>query len=188
MKKTLITILATVLVCACIVGGTVAWLIDQTDSIENTFTVGNVDIELTETTGNTYKMIPGSEIEKNPEVTVEEGSESCWLFVKIDETNNTFGTDNSEKYITYTPADGWTMLKAGIYYRQVLSTDTTKSFSVFANDKVSVNEKITKAQADTLDESSYPKLTLTAYAIQSANTGNVTEAWEKLETAITTTP
>ena len=32
MKKTLITILATVLICCCVAGGTLAWLMDKTET------------------------------------------------------------------------------------------------------------------------------------------------------------
>ena len=95
MKKTLITIALTVLAGLCVVGTTLAFLVDKTDPIVNTFTVGNVDIELTETdgngnnvTGNEYKLIPGHTYTKDPTVTVKKGSEACWLFVKVDPANN----------------------------------------------------------------------------------------------------
>ena len=49
MKKSLITMLvAIVLVAAVGVGATLAFLTDSTKEKVNTFTVGNVDIELTE--------------------------------------------------------------------------------------------------------------------------------------------
>ena len=52
MKKKLTTVLAIVLVVALSVAGTYAYLTDKTDAVENTFTVGNVDIKLAETTGD----------------------------------------------------------------------------------------------------------------------------------------
>ena len=71
-RKILIVLLAMVLVIGCAVGGTVAWLTQETDSIVNTFTYGNINITLTETTPEkeTDKIIPGTDIEKEPKVTV----------------------------------------------------------------------------------------------------------------------
>ena len=86
-KKLLIPIMILILVIGA-VGGTLAWLTDKTDPVTNTFTVGNVDITLAETTGKTYKMVPGQTITKYPKVTVEAGSEECWLFVKIEKSTN----------------------------------------------------------------------------------------------------
>ena len=81
--KTFVAMLALVLVIGCAVGGTVAWLTAQTGPVVNTFTYGDIDITLGETTGNNYKIIPGVDIEKDPKVTVKKGSEACWLFVKV---------------------------------------------------------------------------------------------------------
>lgn len=70
MKKKMIALTAAlVLVLSAAVVGTVAWLTDKTTARVNTFTVGNITIDLTETTTD-YKMIPGEEIAKNPKVSV----------------------------------------------------------------------------------------------------------------------
>ena len=115
MKKTLITVLATLLICASVVGTTLAWLTDKTDAITNTFTYGDINITLTETTGTEYKMVPGQTVAKDPTITVDKDSEACWLFVKIDESTN------FDDFMTYEVADGWTALpdNAGVYYREV---------------------------------------------------------------------
>ena len=82
-KKTLALVLALTLLVAGVVGGTLAWLTDQTAEVKNTFTVGDINIGLTETTAD-YKMIPGNTIAKDPTVTVKANSEACWLFVKVE--------------------------------------------------------------------------------------------------------
>jgi len=189
MKKTLITILATVLVCACVAGGTIAWLIDKTDSIENTFTVGNVDIALAENTGNTYKMIPGHVYAKDPTVTVKAGSEACYVFVRIDESNNTFGTD---KYIQYSVNSAWQPLdgQTGVYYLEqsaLSETDTDAVYSVLAGDDTSVangakgmvtiNSKILASTFTSVAAEDLPKLTFTAYAIQADGFTSAEAAW-----------
>ena len=70
-------LLALVLVIGCVAGGTVAWLVAKTDPVVNTFTYGNINIALAETTGEDYKIIPGKDISKDPKVTVKGGSEAC---------------------------------------------------------------------------------------------------------------
>ena len=64
-KKTLALVLALTLLVAGVVGGTLAWLTDQTAEVKNTFTVGDINIGLTETTTD-YKMVPGNTIAKDP--------------------------------------------------------------------------------------------------------------------------
>ena len=86
-KKTLALVLALTLLVAGVVGGTLAWLTDQTAEVKNTFTVGDINIGLTETTTD-YKMVPGNTIAKDPTVTVKANSEACWLFVKVTESTN----------------------------------------------------------------------------------------------------
>ena len=81
-KNVLIPIVAIALVLCCVVGGSLAWLVDQTDPVKNTFTVGDINIDLTETTTD-YKMVPGNTIAKDPTVTVKADSEASWLFVKV---------------------------------------------------------------------------------------------------------
>ena len=43
-KKTLALVLALTLLVAGVVGGTLAWLTDQTAEVKNTFTVGDINI------------------------------------------------------------------------------------------------------------------------------------------------
>ena len=81
-KKALALVLALALLVAGVVGGTLAWLTDQTDEVKNTFTVGDINIGLTETTAD-YKMVPGNTIAKDPTVTVEEGSDLSYVRMKV---------------------------------------------------------------------------------------------------------
>ena len=112
--KMLAVFMAMVLIVGCVIGGTVAWLIAETDDGVNTFTFGNIKIILDETkvdingnpldengkiveniakakriTGadeqNSYKLVPGAGYLKDPKVTVEAKSEKCWLFISVKE-------------------------------------------------------------------------------------------------------
>lgn len=174
MKKKVLSIVAVVLVLCCAIGGTLAWLTDKTGPVVNTFTVGDINIELTETTTN-YKMVPGNTITKDPKVTVKANSEACWLFVKVEESAN------FDNFMTYAMADGWTALPdvAGVYYREVAATTAATDFSVLQGNSVSVKDTVTKADLNALTQNTFPTLTFTAYAVQKDNVNSVADAWAK---------
>lgn len=177
MKKKLTTVLAIVLVVALSVAGTYAYLTDKTDTIENTFTVGNVNITLAETTGNSYKMVPDTAIHKDPKVTVEAKSEACWLFVKVEKS------DNFDDFMTCDMANGWTKLEDGVFYRPVEASDADQVFPVLANDTVSVKSDVTKDMMDAIEKgtATNPTLTFTAYACQTAGfEDNAAGAWAEV--------
>lgn len=175
-KKLLAAVVAVALVACCVIGGTLAWLTDKTDSKVNTFTVGDVNIDLTETT-TTYKILPGTEISKDPKVTVEADSEACYLFVKVDEAN---WIDE----LSYAIADGWTELETGVYYQVVDTNKADQTFAVLKDNKVVVSENLTKEEIEAVSANA-PTLTFTAYAVQymKNNTEHFepAEAWAKVQ-------
>ena len=98
MKRILLTMVAAILLVIMSVAGTLAWLVDTSDTVINTFTVGKVEITLDEAkvdvngnviadadrvTENTYKLMPGHLYTKDPIVHISETSEESWLFVKV---------------------------------------------------------------------------------------------------------
>ena len=182
-KKSLITVLALVLVFAVAVGGVVAWLTDVTDPVTNTFTVGDINIKLEETKQN-FKMVPGNTIEKDPKVTVEKDSEACWLFVKVEKSSDL------DTYISYNVDMGWTALTGveGVYYREVNADNAENgvTYSVLTDDKVTVKTDVTKAQLDDVDEGDATvTLTFTAAAVQKDNIESATDAYAKLPASFT---
>lgn len=176
MKKTFIAVTALILIACCAIGTTLAWLIDRTEEVTNTFTVGDINIALSETTGSEYKMIPGNTIAKDPTVTVKSGSEACWLFVKVEKSAN------FDAFMTFAIADGWNVLEGedGVYYREVAATSADTAFSVLKDNKVQVGGDVTKEQLDALTENTRPTLTFTAYAVQKDNIASAADAWAKL--------
>ncbi len=197
--KILALIVATCLVITGVVGGSLAWLMASTETVKNTFTYGDINITLKETdtnedhddnpNTNTYPMIPGHDLIKDPKVVVEAGSEDNWLFVKVEEylgeTLNgkiTVGEEeySFDDYLTYAIAEGWTALDEanhpGVYYREMSKSETDSDpLSVLAGDKVTVKETVTKemfnaldkdAEGNPIDPAKYPVLTVTAYAVQ----------------------
>ena len=228
-KKTKLTVLllALMMLVGCVVGGTLAWLVAETDPVVNTFTVGNITLTLTETpnaksatdkTDNDIwqgKLVPGTTLKKDPVVTVGAGSEACWVFVKIEKTDVdvALGEGTEQKnysfsdFIEYEVRTGtteWEKIEvAGVdyelYARKHTGTDAQSYYVLtnlentneeFKNGCVQIPETVTKDMVDGLGTTT-PKLTFTAYAIQSEGLktaeGNdvisAAEAW-----AVYTTP
>ena len=175
-KKMWISVVAIALVLCCAVGGTLAWLSDKTDSVVNTFTVGDINITLTESDDLDLKMVPGKTITKDPKVTVKSGSEACWLFVKVEKSAN------FDAFMTYEMADGWTALtgEEGVYYREATANAADTSFDVLKGNQVAVKETVTKEQLQAVKTDNQPTLTFTAYAVQKDNIADAAAAWEKV--------
>lgn len=173
-KKTLALVLALTLLVAGVVGGTLAWLTDQTDEVKNTFTVGDINIGLAETTTN-YKMVPGNTIAKDPTVTVKANSEACWLFVQVTES------ENLDTFITYAIAEGWTALPGvdGVYYREVPASAADQTFSVLAGNAVTAKSDVTRTMLETA-KTDAPTLTFQAYAIQRDHFATADAAWAEV--------
>lgn len=175
--KLVVAMLAVTLLIGCAIGGTVAWLTAKTDPVVNTFTYGDIDIELNETkpANREAKIIPGVDIEKNPKVTVKANSEACWLFVKVQET----GTFVPGK-VTYSIADGWTQgdgttIPTNVYYSEVGATTADTDFAVLKGNVVTVSDSLTKEDIKSITTN--PTLTFTAYAVQKDGFNTAAAAW-----------
>lgn len=160
-KKGLALVLALTLLVVGVVAGTLAWLTAKSDTVTNTFTTSDIKVELTET-NETYKMVPGYDIHKDPKAKVLVDSEECFLFVKLEKSQN------FETFLTYEMAEGWTLVpsETNVYYRKVQTADIGTAYSVLKDDKVTVKGEVTKAMMDGLTTETLPKLTVTAYASQ----------------------
>ena len=202
-NKTVAILLALVLAIGCAVGGTLAWLISKTEPVVNTFTYGDINIDLYEHEYNAgennlgtektkkvdnYKIIPGVDLPKDPTVEVKANSEACWLFVKVKEENwPTFVDADKTKKVSYHIADGWTALTGhtGVYYRAVDAVTADTPFNVLEDDKVTVSDTLTKE--DIKGITTKPTLTFTAYAVQKDGSTNAADAWAKIPATTTTT-
>lgn len=196
-RRIALTVCLMLVVMVASIGGTVAWLTAKTDPVVNTFTYGDINIDLyehnyvasTNSLGTTevknvedYKIIPGVNLPKDPTVKVTKGSEKCWLFVKVEKTG-TF----VEGKVTYDIADGWTQLTGEgitgtVYYRQVgADAANDQTFGVLkqttANGKtyaITVSDQLTKAE---VNGQGNVTLKFTAYAIQQEGFDTAAAAW-----------
>ena len=198
-KAVLVALSCMMLVAMISIGGTMAWLMATSEEVSNTFTAGDINITLTETTTN-FKMVPGNKIAKDPKVTVQAGSEACWLFVEVTKENNyddyfVKRDATNENQIAYTDgypiAAGWRRLQENVYYREVdavASTETNgRSFYVLGPDEdtttatydnghVLVQDTVTKSMMEAAKNNG-PKLIFKAYAVQKDNVTSASAAW-----------
>ena len=176
-RKVLLLVLALALLVTGVVAGVIAWMVDSTSSVVNTFAPSTIKIKLDEADtdnssntnrdmANAYRMVPGADLAKDPTVTVKADSVDCWIFVKIEEENN------ASNFLSWTVASGWTKgdgtkIPANVYYRQVSQSDEDQTFHVLKDNKVTVKIDVTLDDMKRLTSAdSYPELSFTAYAMQ----------------------
>ena len=196
-KKIVLLSLTLALIATAIISGTLAWLTASTSEVKNTFTTAGIEIKLEETfntdtnsDGKNDKwqaqLIPGYSYTKDPKVTVNNVGVDCYLFVKFVETNN------PSTYLTYTStltaANGWTQgegtgegkngIPTNVWYRKVMTSDTTKSWELLSGNTIAVKDTVTTANMATAATAT---LTYTAYASQLYKSAGVefsaAEAW-----------
>ena len=173
-KKILLIALSVLLVVATAVGGTFAYLRSETDDVVNTFKANGVTVTLTETTGNSYNIVPGTVQAKDPAVTVE-NTLDVYTYVEV--------TDATDGLVDYTLAAGWLPLGdayPNVYYREVKVDDAVKTFPVLNNNQVSYPASLTNE--DMLEDNNSTlrtdiKLTFQAIAIQKDPFGDPIKAY-----------
>lgn len=147
MKKKL-TILAVVALLAVAALATLAYLTDSAAPLTNTFTVGDIDIELDEEFEEDSKIYPGAEIVKEPVVTVLAGSEPTYLYIFID---NKIGSD---AVLDISETDWIPVGNVGttgkVYrYKDIIPASAEdQEFTMFT--KVTFDEKLTKENLEEL--------------------------------------
>ena len=177
--------LALTMVVGCAVDGTIAWLVSESESSVSTFTLGDININLTgESESQPLKIIPGVKIERSLKVTVEPNSEACWLFVKVEGMNwPHFPDANGTAKVSYSVAGGTNDWKAldnypGVYYREVSAGDAQTGAMYDVNCNVTVSQMLTKAEVNSIAAETQPKLSFTAYAVQRDGIDDAVRAWE----------
>lgn len=177
--KALAILSCAILLVVATVAGTVAYLTD-TKTVENTFTVGKVEITLDEakvneygekdgvnrvTENNNYKLVPGRTYVKDPTIHVAEGSEACYIFFKVEGALGEFVTLN------ISTAD-WTEIgNTGVYYYNSVATAGN---DYVAFEEFSVVETATSQNLSTVGTT----LSVVAYAVQTSTSfANAEAAW-----------
>ena len=161
-KKIAAVALAACLAATAIVGGTLAYFTD-TDKADNVFTVGNVDIELTEpgweATGESeaQDMYPGEAVAKDPTVT-NKGANPAFVRVKVewpDAPEMSYRTG----YVDGKLGDNWVKGEDGYFYYSKILNPTEKTDALF--DQVVLSADTTNGYDGNYD------IVVTAEAVQS---------------------
>jgi len=122
-KKILALTLCVVMAAIAVVGGTLAYFTD-TDDATNTFTVGNVNIELTEPkwdeagSADAPEVYPGEALAKDPTVT-NKGANPCFVRISITGWDCLGNAGNITYKTDYTPdklGDDWVHHTDGYFY------------------------------------------------------------------------
>lgn len=195
MKKTskaLLLALCAVLLVTASVLGTMAYLTAE-DKVVNTFTVGDIAITMDESDvtaedpetaprvdTNSYKLLPGHTYTKDPIIHVTQGSEDCYLFVKV--ANEITPIEGATTVADQMKAKGWTVVDAGkgLYVYGAADTPTVVKYS--ENPDVPVFDTFTvkgDVNNETLATYKGKTITVTAYAIQADGFSNksASEIW-----------
>lgn len=201
-SKVLLTLACAVLLVAASVMGTLAYL-TATDTVTNTFTVGNVSIKLDEAKANTdgtlvpnadrvkantYKLLPGHTYNKDPMVTVLKGSESSYIKLNVVVTKSAeldaIGVDLLTTFKGYDSAN-WiykgntedTTANTRTYefwYKEAVAAPNADVALDALFDQIVVPGTITNAQLATIEGMT---ITVTAHAIQADGFANAEAAW-----------
>lgn len=206
-KALLLTLCAVLLVAASVLG-TMAYLTSQ-DTVTNTFTVGSVAIKLDEAKANTdgslvanaervkansYKLLPGHTYNKDPMVTVLNGSEASYIkmtvtFSKANELDAIFAPDGANLTSIFNGYDATNWIGKGntkdaaantrtyeFWYKEAVGAPTADVALDALFDSITVPGSITNDQLKAIEGMT---ITVNAYAIQADGFTNAAEAWEK---------
>lgn len=163
-KKLMTTVIAGSMAASIVIGGgTFAYLQSQTDDVVNEFKTEQVKVEISESPHDPYDIIPGTEQDKDPSVTVKNTVEA---FVFLNVTDNTYGL------VTYEIDDTWKKLDGyeNVYYKKVPAAADANgtTLKVLKDDKVSYDKDL--INEDMLDENGDLRtdvaLSFNAFAIQ----------------------
>lgn len=144
-KKMMTTAIAGAMAATIAVGGgTFAYLQGQTNTVENQFNPNEVVVDIEETTGNQYSIVPGESDPKDPTLKITNTLPS-FLFATI--------VDNTDGLVQYEVADGWKALEGydKVYYRIVdpvldaQGNATEQTFGVLKDNKVDYSAALTNA-------------------------------------------
>lgn len=200
-KKTLTIAIALVLVVALAVGATWAYLTAQSGPVVNTFTVGGAvnqsDLELfehvanqkndgtyalgeaTTTEGNTYVVMPGVNLPKDPTVNVKAASGAYYLFVEVTKGEKVDGdtlsyTVDSSKWINLNIDGREVYAYTADGTNPAILNAALSNVAILAGNTITVSGDEAKIGALTEDNS---KLTFKAYACQAAGFENAAAAF-----------
>lgn len=194
MKKKIIVLLSVLAAFAIIAAGTYAYF-TANDSATNTFTMGNVKIDLTETAWDNQNntamnnVVPGREISKNPNVK-NIGNNDAYIRVNVTVSDAAAwmavvpaGTDLTTIFKGFNDSN-WTLAKAPVLNNTDNKLTYTYNFNTVVAPRGDTGELFTSViiptSMTTTQASAFGTdftITITADAIQAEGFSNVTDAF-----------
>ncbi len=178
-KKTILLIVVALLFITIVIGGITAYFTKTTETLNNVFTIGSINIVLNEpawNAANATNLVPGDQVDKDPTVT-NTGSNPAYVFVKVTIPNysNTdlFSLDgidttawqlisettsNNVCTHVYAYATGNTVAK-------LTALNPAAAVTLFNDVTLTSNETVAQAASDAGNTT----ITVTAYAVQTNN-------------------
>lgn len=205
-KKAMLMTLCAIILVVATVFGTMAYL-TSTDTVTNTFTVGNVAIKLDEAKANTdgslvegaarvkansYKLLPGHTYNKDPMVTLLEGSETSYVkmtvtFSKASALDAIFAPTGADLTSIFNGYDSTNWIYKDntkdatadtrtyeFWYKEAVGASTADVALDALFDSITVPGSITKEQLAKIEGMT---ITVNAYAIQADGFADADAAW-----------
>lgn len=168
LRRALLLVASAVLLVSISVSATLAYLTSKTEVVTNTFSVGNVKIDLDEsdvddTDGdgktddrdkvNNYHLKPNDEHKKDPIVWLDEKSEDCYLFVEVvnplapiesdaDNENTIVEQMAVNGWLPLTQLDNTTVVPNIYFYADANGSPKSVSYAATSETGVPVFEKV----------------------------------------------
>lgn len=186
VRKTLILAACAIMLVCATIAGTLAYL-TATDSVKNTFTVGNVNITLDEAKvnengepvtpaqrvdANTYKLLPGQTYTKDPIIHVSDTSEDCYVFVEVTNNISSVEATGEASIVAQMTDKGWVNIRdTSVYYKQQAASggDEVEVFDTFTVSESATNEQLKAIEGKTIE--------VKAYAVQKEGFDSAVDAW-----------
>lgn len=172
-KKILALALVVVLAVTAVTGATLAYFTD-TKEATNIFTVGNVQIELTEPKweGKVEKVYPGQVLDKDPTVK-NTGANPCYVRVKVEGLDCLGGglkiaLKTGDEVIS----SDWTLHTDGYYYYEKVLEAGKTTDALF--DQIVIPTALTNKNGT--EHTKEYNIKVTAYAVQSEGSGLAADA------------
>jgi len=144
------------------------------DTFDIEFIAGNIKLELSDS-AEELVIVPGKEIAKDTKVIVKANSEACYLFVKLEKSND------FDSFIDYEIAGEWKPLadNTDVYYCELDKTTSDTDIYIVNNHQINVKDTITQEEMESLNENL--TINFTAYAVQkTSEITDATVAWNTL--------
>ena len=190
LKKALLLLLCMVLAVGGSILGTLAYLTD-TETVTNTFSVGDIRIALDEAKvtpdgvpvqgadrvqANEYHLLPGLTYTKDPVLTVEGGSEACYIYIRVDNGIQALETAGDTSIAAQIEKNGWEKLDGveNVYYKTHSQSAADTKYATFESFTID-GDKVDNTMLSTYQGAT---VTVTGYAVQKDGFGSAKAAWD----------